>query len=145
MVKSRDRHGRGLRGRLAWPNPYTGTAVPLRARLDPERFFTACVTGAVAQINESCPRALVSVDVAVEEVPTVETWEVEHVPLAAALEPTVTTHGQIVLFRRPLERRADTRAGLKQLVFATLVEQLTSITGIAIDEIDPDGRRDRGL
>ena len=51
MVKSRDRHGRGLRGRLAWPNPYTGAPVPLRSRHDPKRFFATCVADALVQIG----------------------------------------------------------------------------------------------
>lgn len=143
MVRSRDRHGRGLRGRLAWPNPYTGAPVPLKARLDPARFFASCVDDALRQINAACPRALVSVDVGIEDVPTIEAgWAPNRVPLAAALSPTVAAHGQIVLFRRPLERRAATRKGLRILVYRTIVEQLSSITAISVDEIDPAGHRD---
>ncbi len=143
MVKSRDRHNRGLRGRLAWPNPYTGGPVPLRARLDPARYFASCVSDALRQINAACPRALVSVDVGIEDVPTIDApWAPGGVPLAAALSPTVEAHGQIVLFRRPLERRAATRKGLRILVYRTIVEQLSGITGIAVDEIDPAGHRD---
>lgn len=140
VVTSRDRHGRGLRSRLSWPNPYTGRAVPVPGHESPEAFFATCVSDALAQINRSCPRALVSVDVGFDDVPTLDTaWAGLRVPLAAALTPTVHTHGQIVLFRRPLERRAASRRGLRILVYRTIVEQLASMTGISVDEIDPDG------
>ena len=45
------------------------------------------------------------------------------------------------MFRRPLERRARTRQGLRILVFRTIVEQLSEATGIPVDDIDPDGHR----
>lgn len=143
MVKSRDRHGRGFRGRLAWPNPYTGGPVPVRARPDPQAFFATCVSEALARINAACPRALAAVDVGIEDVPTIDaSWAPSSVPLAAALSPTVARNGQVVLYRRPLERRAATRKGLRILVYRTLVEQLAGITGIPADEIDPSGHRD---
>lgn len=143
MVKSRDRHSRGLRGRLAWPNPYTGAAVPLRLRPPAEVFFATCVSDAVARVNRACPRALAAVDIGIEDVPTVDAaWAPSRVPLAAALSPTLAANGQIVLFRRPLEHRAATRKGLRILVFRTLVEQLSGVTGIPSDEIDPTGHRD---
>jgi len=143
VVKSRDRHGRGFRGRLAWPNPYTGSAVPLRTRPAAEAFFAGCVSDAVARINRACPRALAAVDVGIEDVPTIDaTWAPSRVPLAAALSPTLATNGQIVLYRRPLEHRAATRKGLGILVYRTLVEQLAGVTGIPVDEIDPSGHRD---
>lgn len=143
MVKSRDRHGRGLRGRLSWPNPYTTGPVKVRAPADPRTYFAECVSHALAQISEACPRALAAVDVGIEDVPTITaaSWVPPRVPLAAALAPTVSTNGQVVLFRRPLERRAASRKGLQILVYRTLVEQLSSITGLGADEIDPTGRR----
>lgn len=143
MVKSRDRHARGLRGRLAWPNPYTGAAVPLRLRPPAEAYFAGCVTEALARINKACPRALAAVDVGIEDVPTIDaTWAPSRVPLAAALSPTLAANGQIVLYRRPIEHRSATRKGLRILVYRTIVEQLAGVTGIPADEIDPSGHRD---
>jgi len=145
VVKSRDRHARGLRGRLAWPNPYTGAPVPVHARRDRRQYFGTCVSDALGQIAAACPRALAAVDVGIEDVPTVDTnWAESRVPLAAALSPTVAANGQVVLFRRPLERRAATRKGLRILVYRTIVEQLSGITGISVDDIDPSGHRDEG-
>lgn len=143
VTQHRDRHNRGLRGRVAWPNPYTGAPAPIKGRQNKAEFFTICVHDALAQVQEHCPQALAAVDVGVEDVPTVVTsWTRDRVPLAAAISPTPDVNGQVVVFRRPLERRARTRAGLRILVFRTIVEQLSEATGIAVDEIDPNGHRE---
>jgi hypothetical protein len=81
-------------------------------------------------------------DVGVEDVPTVTPAWVDRVPLAAAVSATPTKNGQVVVFRRPIERRARTRSGLRILVYRTIVEQLSEATGIPIDEIDPGGHRE---
>lgn len=143
MAKHRDRHQRGLRGRLAWPNPYTGTPVPLKRQVVSHvDFFTECVKDALGQIGDHCPRALVGVDVGIEEVPTVQpSWAPNRVPLAAAVS-NPGLNSQIVVFRRPLEHRAASRKGLRILVFRTIVEQLNGLTGIPIDELDPHGHAD---
>lgn len=142
MIKRRDRHGRGLRGRLATPNPYTGTLVPVAREVAPAVFFTRCVTDALAQVSRACPQALASMDVGVEDVPPATQAWVDRVPLAAAVSATPSANGQVVVFRRPIERRARTRAGLRILVYRTIVEQLSEATGIPLDEIDPAGHRD---
>ena len=117
--------------------------MPVRLRASNEQFFHSCVTDAVKQIQRACPRALSGVDVGIEDVPTIEArWAPTRVPLAAAVEPTVETNGQVVVYRRPLERRAATRKGPRILVFRTLVEQISGITGIGLDELDPNGHRD---
>ena len=143
MLRSRDRHNRGLRGRLAWPNPYTGAPVPIRSRQSRAEFFTMCVHDALAQISDHCPRALAAMDVGIEDVPDVGVgWTQDRVPLAAAVSALPDRNGQVVVFRRPLERRAETRRGLRILVFRTIVEQLSEATGIPVDEIDPQGHRE---
>lgn len=143
MAKHRDRHGRGIRGSLAQPNAWTGSSAPLRQRRTRAEFFTMAVHEALASVADACPRALAVVDVGIEDVPTImAAWAPDRVPLAAAVTGTPNAHAQIVLFRRPLERRATTRRGLRILVFRTLVEQLGEVTGISGDELDPSRRRD---
>ncbi|MFT4297544.1 MAG: metallopeptidase family protein [Micropruina sp.] len=140
MAHRRERHGRGLRGPLALPNPLTGDPVPLRSRTPRAEYFTGCVRQAVGRVTASCPRALVGIDVGVEDVPaTVGGWSRDRVPLAAAIGPEPPLHGQVVLYRRPLEHRARTRKGLRILVFRTLVEQLHALTEIPLEELDPEG------
>ncbi|QNP57268.1 metallopeptidase family protein [Tessaracoccus defluvii] len=135
MPRSRDRHGRGIRGPLAAPNPLSGRPVPLQrpSRVD---FFNSCVTEAMALIGVAAPDALTGVVVGVEEVPNLNVaWSGERVPLSAALEPTRGRRAQIVIFERPLELRATSRGELRRLVHQTIVEQLSALTGRSIAEL----------
>lgn len=129
-----------MRGPQALPNPLTGAPVPLRHRPRKAEFFTECVRASVARISASCPQALVGFDIGVEDVPSMEgPWSRDRVPLAAAMAPVPERNGQVVLYRRPLEHRANTRKGLRILVHRTIVEQLSALTGIPAAEIDPTG------
>lgn len=145
-MKRRDRHGRGLRGPLAAPNPLTGAPMPLRIATRGVETFTACVRASVARIEVACPRALVGLDIGFEDVPTVTGGWVDQVPLASARSARPSAggmqNGQIVLYRRPIEHRANTRKELAALVHRTVLEQLSAITGIDTDELDPASARD---
>ena len=48
-----------------------------------------------------------------------------------------TTRARVVLFRRPLERRAKHPEDLEDLLFEVLVEQVATYLGMDPDEIDP--------
>lgn len=77
-------------------------------------------------------------DIGVEEVPHVANgWMDDRVPLAVAVEATSSRPARIVLFRRPLEHRAASRAELLELVHRTLVEQLAALTAQHVRDIDP--------
>ena len=142
-IRRRDRHARGLRGPLALANPLTRKAArPARA---PNRsdYFRESVHEAVERIARQCPDALVGVTFGIEDVPYLQTaWSGDQVPLAAAVEADEERLGQVVVYRRPLEHRAASRRGLRILVYRTIVEQLSSLTGRSIDEIDPEGTLD---
>ena len=139
----RDRHGRGLRGPLAQANPFTGAPVKLPQRRTGAERFADDLREAIARTAEVCPQALIGVEIGFEDVPLASPqWRPDRVPLAAAIPAQAGRPAQIVLFRRPLERRAATRKGLRILVYRTIVEQLSSVTGIPVDEIDPSGHRD---
>jgi hypothetical protein len=141
MSKRRDRHERGVRGPLALPNPVT--RIPALKRVDDRKTrFAAAIAAALEQVRLNCPQALPRVDIGFEDVPTkFVPWETR-VPLAAANSATPDRHGQIVLFRRPIERRAGTNADLRQLVRSTIVEQLSAITGFSVSELDPESEPD---
>lgn len=135
MPRRRDRHGRGIRGPLASPNPLTKRPVPLQ-RPSRVAFFNDCVTSALAQISQVVPEALDDVIVGVEEVPHLTVaWSGDRVPLSAALEASRGRKAQIVVFERPLEQRARSRSQLRELVHQTIVEQLSALTGRSIDEL----------
>lgn len=136
----RDRHGRGLRGPLAAPNPITGAPLPVRRRARGVEFFAESLRASIARTAAACPRAVVGIDVGFEEVPSnLAGWQRERVPLAVALPARDAQSAQVVLFRRPLEHRAHSRAELRRLIHRALVEQLSALTGIGLDELDPSG------
>lgn len=137
-MRRRERHGRGLRGPLAAPNPFTGMPVSLRHHARGVDFFTSCLQTSVARTAKSCPRSLVGIDIGFEEVPSnLDAWQSARVPLAAAVPARPGHNGQVVLFRRPLEHRATSRGDLRRLVHRALLEQLSALTGIPVDELDP--------
>lgn len=140
MTGRRDRHGRGVRGPLALPNPLTRTALRVPRRPGAAEFFIQAVTDSVQRLMTTCPDALVGVDIGVEDVPSgAFDWALlDSVPLAAAIDATGARAARIVLFRRPLERRSSDRADLAGLVHLTLVEQLSALTTRPMHELDPE-------
>lgn len=106
------------------------------------QFFADCVTAAAHDVERRCPAALVGVRIAVDDVPRVGKNTVG-IPLAAAVESRAGQPAHIVLYRRPLEHRATSRAALRAIVHRMLVEQLVVLTGHSIselagDDFDPD-------
>ena len=140
--RRRDRHGRGLRGPLALTEPADAGSAHSRPDRPPTGRTSSPTpsrprsTGSARQ----CPDALIGITVGIQDVPHFEpAWSGDQVPLAAALEATPDRPGQVVVYRRPLEHRAASRRGLRILVYRTIVEQLSALTGRSVDEIDPDG------
>lgn len=128
---------------MAAPNPITGAPLPLRQRPRGADFFAECLRTSITRTAAACPRAGVGIDIGFEEVPgNLNSWHSERVPLAAAVPAQAGRNGQVVLFRRPLEHRANSRADLRRLVHRALLEQLSALTGIGLDELDPAGETD---
>ena len=83
------------------------------------------------------------VEYAVEDTPLVpDDWDDEGVPLASLVRGQGATPSRLVLFRRPIEHRCETRADLDALVLTILVEQVAELLGI--DPADVDPRYDAG-
>lgn len=142
MVSKRDPHGRGVRGPLARENPWTARPAPVRLTPSRVEFFRDCVNDSIARIESTCPDALHGVDVGTVAVPTPNAmWQgmIDHdeIPLANAVEATDNALARVVLYERPIERRALDREDLAVLVHRTLVEQLALLTGRSDHEIDP--------
>ncbi len=138
--RRRDRHGRGLRGPLSLVSPLTGRLAHPPRPTSKSDFFNDAVHSAVDRIGQQCPDALVGVTFGIEDVPYFDTaWSGNQVPLAVAVEASADRLGQVVVYRRPLEHRAVSRRGLQILVYRTIVEQLSALTGRSVTEIDPDG------
>ena len=138
VMGRRDRHGRGLRGPLAQANPFTGAPVRLPQRRTGAERFADNLRDAIARTARACPQALIGVEIGFEDVPAApQQWRPDRVPVAAAMPAQAGRRAQVVLFRRPLEHRADSPAELRRLVHRALVEQLSALTGISLTELDP--------
>ena len=78
------------------------------------------------------------VELAVEEVPVIPVgWSERTVPLASYVERTATSHPRLVLFRRPLEHRAETALDLESLLLTVVVEQFAEVLGIPAEDVHP--------
>jgi predicted Zn-dependent protease with MMP-like domain len=138
-IRRRDRHGRGLRGRLVPP------AVPLyRSRAEQ---FDDLVLEAVGRLEPRWEGELSGVEFAVQEVPEDEELapDVISVPLARSIPGSAdtanpsrpATPARIVLYRRPLMARAEDDEELAELVFSVVVEELADLLGVDPEAIDP--------
>ncbi|MGH3898494.1 MAG: metallopeptidase family protein [Pseudonocardiaceae bacterium] len=145
LRRRRDRRGRGVRGLL-----FPATLPAARSRS--ER-FDAIVLNALEPIDERWHPELERLDIAVDEVPeitdcdpTTVIWgsdvvEDGKVPLARLVPAGVDgaglpTRARIVLYRRPLETRAQDGGDLANLVHEVLVEQIASYLSVDPDVID---------
>lgn len=142
------RHGRGVRG------PVLPEDIP--ARRSRAEKFDRLVLEAFARIDHRWHEKLSKLDIAVDEVPKIRaldpesvTWPPEvvaegPVPLSRLVPAGIDKRGEktrarVVLFRRPLERRAKHPEDLEDLLFEVLVEQVATYLGIDPDEVDPPG------
>ena len=64
------------------------------------------------------------------------------VPLASLVRGTGGRPTRLVLFRRPIEHRCETRAELEAMVLMVLVEQVAELLGIDAEDVDPRYSRD---
>ena len=118
------------------PGPLSPVGVPAdRSR---RSRFDGLVLGIVQDLEDRWHRELGLVEFAVEETPWVpDDWAADTVPLAALVRGTGMTPTRLVLFRRPIELRSETRSDLSAMVLTVLVEQVSELLGKPPEEIDP--------
>lgn len=106
-------------------------------RTERER-FDSLVLSVVKVVDSHWHDRLGLVEYAVEDTPLVpDDWADEGVPLASVVRGHGATPSRLVLFRRPLEHRADTREELRALVLTVVVEQVAELLGMDPDDVDP--------
>lgn len=89
-------------------------------------------------LEERWEAELAPVEFAVEESPLLpDDWTAPTVPLAALVRGTGPEPTRLVVFRRPIELRAETRTDLTALVHTVLVEQVSELLGRLPEEVDP--------
>jgi hypothetical protein len=100
--------------------------------------FDDIVLSVVHRLEDRWHAELGLVEFAVEETPLVpDDWEASTVPLASLVRGTGGAPTRLVLFRRPIELRCESRADLTALVLTVLVEQVSELLGREPEEIDP--------
>jgi len=130
-ARSRDRHGRGLRG------PLIPRGVPAwRSRADR---FDDRVLDAVEQLEQRWPDELDGIEFAVEDVPPSDPapWEHGEVPLGRFFPAQGQLPPRVVVYRRPVETRAPDGRDLGPLVHDVIVEQIAQLLGRTPEQIDP--------
>lgn len=143
-----NRRGRDLRGDL----------VPqqLPAWRSKREKFDSLVLEALSPIDQRWHDHLLGLDIAVDDVPRMQPlhqqfvqWPPEvtadgPVPLARLVHAGVDVSGRhtrarVVLFRRPLEDRAEDADELVDLLHHVLVRQIATYLGLTEEAIDPEG------
>ncbi|MFG3260567.1 metallopeptidase family protein [Streptomyces sp. NPDC048172] len=130
--RSRDRHGRGMRGPVAPPQ------VPLA--VSRAEAFDDLVRDSVGRLERHWPQ-LASVEFAVQEVPRTDNGELtegdDAVPLGRVTEGKGDRPDRVVVYRRPVEIRTRTRDERALLVHEVVVEQVAELLGLAPESVDP--------
>ncbi len=106
--------------------------------------FDELALGIVTDIDARWQDRLGLVEYAVEDAPQIpDDWDSGTVPLSSLIRGTGATPTRLVLFRRPIEHRCETRTDLEALVLTVVVEQVAELLGIDADQVDPryDGER----
>lgn len=105
---------------------------------NPRQHFDAVVLDVVRRLDHRWHDELGLIEFAVEEAPLVpDDWRAQTVPLASLVRGSGATPTRLVVFRRPIELRCDSRSDLAALVLTVLVEQVSELLGRAAEEIDP--------
>jgi predicted Zn-dependent protease with MMP-like domain len=100
--------------------------------------FDELVLSVVQDLEERWHDELGLVEFAVEETPWMpDDWASGTVPLASLVRGTGGEPTRLVLFRRPIELRSETRTDLEAMVLTVLVEQVSELLGRSPEEIDP--------
>ena len=100
--------------------------------------FDALVLDAVTAIDRRWSDRLGLVEYAVEDAPQIpDDWTSGTVPLSSLVRGSGATPTRLVLFRRPIEHRCETRADLEAMVLTVVVEQVAELLGIDPELVDP--------
>ena len=125
-----------MRGPGLLPGPLSPAGVP--AARSPKAAFDAIVVAVLQELESRWHDELGLVEFAVEEAPIIpDDWDADTVPLASLVRGTGGAPTRLVLFRRPIELRAETRSDLSAMVLTVLVEQVSELLGRPPEEIDP--------
>lgn len=100
--------------------------------------FDELVLGLVTAIDDQWSDRLGLLEYAVEDAPQLpDDWHLDTVPLATLVRGARGEPARLVVFRRPIEHRADGPGELEALVLTVIVEQVAELLGIEPELVDP--------
>jgi len=100
--------------------------------------FDDLALGIVTDIDARWQDRLGLVEYAVEDAPQIpDDWDSGTVPLSSLVRGTGATPTRLVLFRRPIEHRCESRTELEAMVLTIVVEQVAELLGIDAAQVDP--------
>lgn len=113
--------------------------VPGRPELRTRRErFDDLVLSIVTEIDDRWQERLGLVEYAVEDAPQIpDDWTTETVPLSSLIRGSGTTPTRLVVFRRPIEHRCETRSDLEAMLLTVIVEQVAELLGVEPEMVDP--------
>ena len=104
--------------------------------------FDELVLAAVKDLDGRWSDRLGLVEYAVEDTPDIPAdWDPDQVPLSSLVRGSGAKPTRLVLFRRPIEHRCETRSDLEAMVVTILVEQVAELLGVDAEDVDPRYRR----
>ena len=119
------------------PGLLPGSAAGPGRRTRRER-FDDLVLDVVTDIDHRWQDRLGLVEYAVEDAPQIpDDWGSSTVPLSSLVRGTGATPTRLVVFRRPIEHRCETRSDLEAMVLTVVVEHVAELLGIEPELVDP--------
>ncbi|WP_235543445.1 metallopeptidase family protein [Phycicoccus sp. Soil803] len=120
-----------MRGPLAWP------AVPAMATRRQQ--FDDLVLDSAARLEGRLGPRFEQLEFAVEDVPPTDPapWEREGAPLGRAFPARGRQPARIVIYRRPIEARAESQRDLTAIVQDVVVEQVAGLFNLPPGDLDP--------
>jgi hypothetical protein len=130
-----------MRGPAFGDTPLAASGVPVRR--SPAERFDHVAWRVMRAVVEPWTDRLGEVELAVEEVPVLPPeWSDSTVPLSSYVEASGTRPPRLVLFRRPLEHRAEGATELEALLLTVIVEQLAEVLGLPPEDVLPGYEED---
>ena len=101
--------------------------------------FDDLVLDSAARLESRLGPRFEQVEFAVEDVPTTDPapWERDGVPLGRAFPSHGRQPARVVIYRRPIEARAQDQRELTAIVGDVVVEQVAALFGMAPGDLDP--------
>ena len=121
---------------MSRPSTFAPRGLPLKRSAAAR--FDDIVAVEVTRLEKQLPEVVTRVEFAIEDVPNLPEGA-DEIPLTHSTGGTAHDPYRIVVFRRPIELRAErTGASLTWLIRSALVMELAAVLGLSPTQIDPD-------